>query len=281
MGLTDVQKGIIIARVEDGWGARRIALQYGWAKSTVQDIITRYRQTGNVQSRASNSGRKRITDERTDRLIVRSCIGSPEKRRVTSGQISRNLTATGIQISSSTVRRRLLENGLEGRVATKNPLLSPTNIEKRLKWAQTRATWTYAEWSQVLWSDESPFRIFGETGSTYVRRRANEKLHKDCVSQTVKHGGGKIMVWGSFSSTGTAPLVRITGIMDQKVYKNILVHHAKPALNRLNADIFQQDNDPKHTAKSNVNYLKSSLFPAELMEWPPQSPDLNPIENLW
>ena len=50
-------------------------------------------------------------------------------------------------------------------------------------------------------------------------------------------------------------------------YRKILIHHLVSSANRLNPEgfIFQQDNDPKHTS----------------MNWQPQSPDLNPIENLW
>ena len=111
-------------------------------------------------------------------------------RRLTSTQLKRDEWSETSQVSSSsrTVRRRLDDAGLYGRVSRK------TDRHKliRLNWAKEHKNWSVHDWNKVIWSDESKFNLFGSDGRVYI---IGADFHPDCIQQTVEFGGGNVMMW--------------------------------------------------------------------------------------
>ncbi len=142
--------------------------------------------------------------------------------------------------------------GFSFRIPCVKPLLNNRQRQKRLVWAKDKKDWTVAEWSKVMFSDESQFCIsFGNQGPTVWRKRG-EAQNPRCLRSSVKFPQS-VMVWGAMSSAGVGPLCFLRSKVNTAIYQEVLEHFMLPAADQLYGDadfIFQQDLAPAHSAKA-------------------------------
>jgi len=224
------------------------------------------------------SGRKRKTTAEQDAAIVAE---AKETKFTTPRRIRRKL---GMDVSSRTIDRRLIEHGLWGRVARHKKKFSAAEKRKRLSFAEGYKSWTQEDWMNVLFADEKIFWGEGFWGQVFVRRPKGEALNPAYCVDKDPHPV-KVSAWACFSGYGPGYMYIFNENMKAERLKEILGTHLIVSA-ELFFDVehaeewwFLQDNAPQHKSFLVRAWLFNNGI--QCIDFPPYSPDLNPIENLW
>lgn len=252
-------------------------------RTTVSSFLQRLDERGSEENLPRPGGPRKSTAT-ADRYLIRV---AESNTRIPLAELRHDINS---ELSERTIRRRLKEEGIRKWKAVERALLTKAHAQKRLKWAKAHRHWQRAQWEKMIASDECSVRRDSDPRAVWVFRRQtkHEKYTARNVKGKSKQAGISIMIWGCFAGTKLGPIEVIHGNANSDVYITLLSENLIPFVENLTVQgvtdiIFQQDNASIHVSKKTRTFFDevSPDYDFTIMDWPPNSPDMNPIEHLW
>jgi transposase len=276
-----VQRVVAAALIDDGQTAAEAAIKAETSVGVARRWHKRLRTEASTAD-APRSGRPPKTDAAADTAIVEQAKADPF---LSNKQIRYKLK---LPISSDTVGRRLDAAALPSRFAAKKRHYTDEQRRARLSFANGYKHWTAEQWERVIFSDEVTIEGEGRKRHVRVRRPDGHRfdpqytLHSRIFTPS-RH------LFACFCSRGPGFCEMYEGKLDGKALRGLL-ERTVPETAR---DYYQtdptkpnhepwwllHDNSPQFSSREVQRWLHNSAI--NVLDWPPYSPDLNPIENLW
>ncbi len=252
-----------------------IALELNVSWKRVDEIFTKFKETSDIKEKP-REGRPPIVTDRMKRNII---LFVKKNRKSSLIDIKTHLK---LDITTVTIAKILKEEGLQVYTTKKNFYIPNEAQQARLDTAQKWLKLDITFWNRIIWSDECNVVYDGPHDKIKLWRYQTESRIPEDFETSQKFGKCSIGVWACFMANGTRRIDFFNGRVNAEQYIDILKKNMIPVFNSKRGKyrpIFQQDNAPCHKAKITMDFLKKSGI--EVLYWPPYSPDINPIENVW
>ena len=281
--------------LEYGWTAYNIVKNHsawGWNKVSVQRLINRYNETGTMD-RKKGSGRPRTATDEANTDEMEELICSQEENPGTHSsprEIGRDMG-----VSHMSVRRAVKSRGINNFKRLKTPQMDQGTRKRRVERAKRLAGRFESNPRMIkkaVWQDEKDFTFQVPTNSqnNRVYRRGNKSnVPEENLFHPTKKLCKKLMVSACVSWYGaTQPFfvnekgLKVNGVRYHKHLQKDLIPAIEKVVKR-DDWMFVQDGAPSHRSKLVQNFMKTELKHRFVTsaEWPPASPDCNPLDYIF
>ena len=243
-------------------------------------------------SSAPRSGAPKKLTERDLTHIERHLRHDRGQRRQPLGEVIFDLN---LPVCTKTLYKSIVNDiGLGRRIERKTPWLSKAQKAARLAFAEEHLSWELKEWRRVIFTDEMSMQTGANSKKVYVWRYSWEKYWEDCCGAIVIAGFEKIKIWGGMRYDALSEMVVLPeknggGKLNAEEYCAVildgeLLDFWMRSMEDVGYVLVMEDGAPYHkgaAAKRRKQYEEMGWIGWGPGTWPSNSPDLNPIENLW
>jgi transposase len=261
---------------------KEVAEFFGVRPNTVGDAITRYEEREDFGNRRGSGRRLTATTNEKKEELEQALAEDPHTRTSSTRKLARRL-----EISRGSVRNLLKKGGYRPWKDQKRQMLSEAAKKKRRERCPALLErFGGDDYREVLFTDEKLFTVEQahnpQNDRTWSRQRPS--LARRVVQRAVKPES--VMVWAGVGHDKKTPLIFVApGVkINGAFYREMLEREVVPWMDALpDPLVFQQDGAPAHTAKETQDWCQAEFFDfVRKSEWPPSSPDLNPMDfSIW
>lgn len=277
--LTELERWTIIAYRNEGKSFGSIAEELGHSKSTVARTMERFEETKSVGDRTRKRTRSKLGGLVGQEIeeTMEGKVGMSTRRMAKKLRVEHD-----VPISHMGVNKFLHAEGLEPHSRPTCTPLTDSQKRKRVEWCERFKNKRVSWWRKVVFLDEKTF------GATWPGNRKNDivwgRKRTIIPPRGVQAYQPSVKVGVALCYEGKSRAYELppwSGPAYNKMVRELVIPFSQRHFHGENVVLFQ-DNDPSHLTAHNKRTMRAAGFQFEGdYKFPPNSGDLNPVENLW